>query len=631
MKCVGCGVDHKDAFDYCPSCGAPAPQAQPVALEDEVPPGTLLKNQYKIVGPIARGGMGTVYRGEDISLKRIVAIKVLPSKFNSDPELVKRFLLESQSAAALDHPNIVPIYTVGTDQGFNFFVMKLIQGETLTKLIRSRSLNAGSALHVVTQICDGLDAIHRAGYVHRDIKSSNVMVDSSGRVTLLDFGVLRQAEGSGAGALTKTGLVMGTPHYIAPEQARDSKLVDHRSDLYALGVVMYEVFAGRLPFIAANVIDVVMKHLTEMPPPLESINPSIPKSLSTIVMKALEKKKEDRFQSALEIKAALNHAAQALGYSVQSGTWTSLPNAAVTGAMATQTPVSGLTNAGTGVGSLRPQTLSYAPSAFEATVMPSQLPTGPTAFFGEAQIAARTRRKKAYVVGGVLAAAVAVGAVFVMSRGSNTKPPGVGEVAARGVDERVEPRTPTTAPPMRPAGSGDARGVSPEPARASAPLPTVPMAPRPEPPKALFIVSKMTEGAKLTVDGKEVPVPKNGELMLEPGRHVVEVSKAGFGTVRETIEFIAGTKRERSFILERAQPAKPTLGTLKIIAYDDSGSLRPNVWVNRQSKGQAPVNMRVPPGAYTVEVALGGYKAVMQKRVVRAGQTISVPFEMKKK
>jgi serine/threonine protein kinase len=624
MRCVGCGVEHKDAFDFCPSCGAPAPQAQSAVMEDEVPGGTILKNQYKIIAPIARGGMGTVYRGEDLSLKRVVAIKVLPTKFNSDPELVERFLREAQAAAGLDHPNIVPIYTVGTDQGINFFVMKLIQGETLTKLVRNRSLNAGSALHVVTQICDGLDAIHRLGYVHRDIKSSNVMVDGAGRVTLLDFGVLRQAEGSGAGGLTKTGLVMGTPHYIAPEQARDSKLVDHRSDLYSLGVVMYEVFVGRLPFIAANVIDVVMKHLTETPPPPESLNPSVPKSLSAIVLKTLSKKKEDRFQSALEVKAALNHAAQSLGYSVQSGTWSNIPNSAVTGAVALPTP----TPTGMG-GSIRPQTMSYAPSAYEATMMPSQLPTGPTAFFGEAQVAARGRRKKAYVVGAVALAVLVVGAVFVAT-GSKPEGPKGGAVTARGGDARDVP-----ASTARPAVPDEARRASTGGA-VTPPSPTTPVQPVSPPPqqeqqKGTFIVSKLTDGAKLTVNGKETAVPKDGVLRLEPGKHVVEASKAGYEPKRDTIDVIAGLKISRDLTLERTQPAKPTVGTIRLSASDDSGPLRPFFKVDGNFQPPGTKSVRVKAGTHVVVAELNSYHAVRKMVTVKGGQNIGVSFDMKKK
>jgi len=251
--------------------------------------------KYDIRSEIGRGGMGVVYRGYDTMLKRDVAIKVLPPQLSLDAQFVQRFEQEAVLAASLHHPNIVTIYDVGKQDGVQYIVMQYLEGQPLDHwLRRQRTLSPEQVADVTRQMADALDFAHSQSIIHRDVKPANIMMGADGHATLMDFGLVRAGEGSG---LTKTGTIMGTPEYMSPEQALGQK-VDHRSDIYSLGVVIYKLLSGKVPFERSSPYAVSYAHINEPPPPLRQFCPDLPPSLEAVVMKALAKRPGDRYQSA---------------------------------------------------------------------------------------------------------------------------------------------------------------------------------------------------------------------------------------------------------------------------------------------------------------------------------------------
>ena len=270
----------------------------------------LLSNRYRLEGKLGEGGMGVVYTGNDSELDRKVAVKLLAANLVNDPEVVERFEREARLTAKLDHPNIVPIYDVGRHEGRPFIVMKLLQGDTLAGLLRTKGgLTSEETLRLMTQVGAGLDYIHQKGFIHRDIKSGNIHVAADGLATILDFGILRSRDTSKG--LTRTGMVMGTPHYMAPEQALGLKDVDHRVDLYALGVVLFECLTGTLPFEADSELRLIQMQAHAPPPDILDRAPWITRPVADVVRRALAKRPEDRFFSGAELVKALEGAYRA--------------------------------------------------------------------------------------------------------------------------------------------------------------------------------------------------------------------------------------------------------------------------------------------------------------------------------
>jgi serine/threonine protein kinase len=248
---------------------------------------------YRVLKVLGAGGMGVVYQAEDPDLRRLVALKAMLPALAASASARERFLREARSAAAIDHDNIVHIYQVGTDRGVPFLAMQFLQGETLDdRLKRSAKITTADVLRIARETASGLAAAHKVGLIHRDIKPANLWLEAeTGRVKILDFGLARAA-GDDA-HLTKTGAIMGTPSYMAPEQAA-GKAVDARADLFSLGCVLYRLCTGRLPFQGGDTIAVLVAVATEEPPPPRQVNPRLPAGLSDLVMKLLAKKPEDR-------------------------------------------------------------------------------------------------------------------------------------------------------------------------------------------------------------------------------------------------------------------------------------------------------------------------------------------------
>ena len=264
--------------------------------------GQIIKDRYEIEEILGEGGMAFVYKAKDRQLQRTVAIKTLKPNYVSQEKFVDRFRREAQTAANLNHPNIVQIFDWGIEDE-PYFVMEYIEGNTLTSIISSnRTVGLNDILYIGSQVASGLKEAHKHGLVHRDIKPGNIMITPSGKVKVTDFGIVSlQNEESD---ITKTGAVLGTASYISPEQAQ-GKAVSFESDLYSLGTVLYELITGKPPFSGDSPIATATKHLTDKPEKLSTYRKDIPKGLENAVLKLLEKRPYDRFKSAEDLRALL--------------------------------------------------------------------------------------------------------------------------------------------------------------------------------------------------------------------------------------------------------------------------------------------------------------------------------------
>lgn len=263
----------------------------------------ILNNRYELEQRIGEGGMARVYRGRDLRLNRTVAVKVLHGHYASDPAFLQRFHHEAQAAANLRHPNIVEVYDVGQDGDVHYIVMEYIEGSDLKPLImRSGPLPIERALGIAEAVARALDVAHRMGMVHRDIKPQNIIVGPEGQVKITDFGIAKSALST---ALTETGVTFGTADYISPEQAR-GLVATPRSDVYALGVTLYEMLTGRLPFSGDSAVAIAMQHVSSDPPPPRMFNPHIPPRLEGLVLRALSKDPQQRPATGQEFAQLLS-------------------------------------------------------------------------------------------------------------------------------------------------------------------------------------------------------------------------------------------------------------------------------------------------------------------------------------
>src|SRR6188472_1432691 len=246
---------------------------------------TLIDGRYRVLKKLGSGGMADVYCAEDTQLGRRVALKLLYRRFAEDEEFVERFRREASSAAGLQHPNVVAVFDRGEFDGTYYIAMEFLEGRSLKQIVRQDgALEPDRAIDLVIQILKAARFAHRRGIVHRDIKPHNVIVDDEGRAKVTDFGIAR----AGASDMTETGSIMGTAQYLSPEQAQGHP-VDARSDLYSIGVVLYELLTGRVPFDGESAVTIALKHVAEEPVPPGQLNPAVPPALEAVVMRAMAK------------------------------------------------------------------------------------------------------------------------------------------------------------------------------------------------------------------------------------------------------------------------------------------------------------------------------------------------------
>jgi serine/threonine-protein kinase len=307
MYCSRCGTQNDDTSKFCRSCGLDL-TATPVSTARDQPETTefdlvrdQLKDEYEIIEELGRGGMAIVFKAREKQLERDVAIKVLPFSLAFDKEFVERFQREARTSAKLEHPGIIPIYRVGKSGRAIYFVMKFLRGKPLSNVLAARgTLPPAEIRQILVQVARALAYAHKSGIVHRDIKPDNIMFDEHGQAVVTDFGIAKAASG---GKLTGTGMSIGTPHYMSPEQARAQPL-DGRSDIYSLGVVAFQCLVGRVPFDGEDSFSIGYKHIMEeIPtPPLETYDQ---RTLFEVVKRMMAKTPDDRFQTADDLVQAL--------------------------------------------------------------------------------------------------------------------------------------------------------------------------------------------------------------------------------------------------------------------------------------------------------------------------------------
>ena len=266
--------------------------------------GQKINNRYEIVKTIGEGGMANVYLANDTILDRKVAVKVLRGDLSNDDKFIRRFQREALSVSNLSHPNIVEVYDVGEEDGSHYIVMEYIEGKTLKQLLKKReSLTLTEVIDIMTQLTDGIAHAHESYIIHRDIKPQNIMIEDDGRIKITDFGI---AMALNATQLTQTNSVMGSVHYLPPEQA-SGKSATVKSDIYSLGILMYELLTGNVPFKGDNAVEIALKHMKEKIPSIRKQDPSIPQAVENIILKAAAKNPRNRYDSAKEMHEDLLH------------------------------------------------------------------------------------------------------------------------------------------------------------------------------------------------------------------------------------------------------------------------------------------------------------------------------------
>ena len=309
VKCPKCHTDNPDTQKFCGECATPLLSPKDIdvtetmeAPREELTTGSTFAGRYQIIEELGKGGMGRVYKTHDNEIQEKVALKLLKPEIASDARTVERFRNEIRLARKIAHRNVCRMYDLGEERGNRFITMEYVDGEDLKSTIRRIGrLPIGKSIAIVSQICEGLEEAHRLGVVHRDLKPGNIMLDRDGNARIMDFGIARSLKTKG---ITGAGIMIGTPEYMSPEQV-DGKETDPRSDIYSLGVILYEMVTGQMLFEGDSPFTVGMKHKGEEPKNPQDINPQIPADLNALILKCLEKDKNNRYPGAGELRSAL--------------------------------------------------------------------------------------------------------------------------------------------------------------------------------------------------------------------------------------------------------------------------------------------------------------------------------------
>ena len=319
--CPKCNLENPETSRFCADCGTqlgvsgekpikPIEHTETLqAPREELTTGSTFARRYQIIEELGKGGMGKVYKADDIELKEKVALKLIKPEISADKNTVERFQNELKFARKIVHKNVGRMYDLGKEERSYYITMEYVEGQDLKGLIRqSGQLAIGTTISIAKQICEGLVEAHRVGVVHRDLKPSNIMIDKDGQVRIMDFGIARSLKGKG---ITGAGVIIGTPEYMSPEQV-EGKDVDQRSDIYSLGAILFEMVTGRVPFEGDTPFTIGVKHKSEVPVDPREINVQVPEDLSRIILKCLEKDREARYQSAGEVRSELVRIAEGL-------------------------------------------------------------------------------------------------------------------------------------------------------------------------------------------------------------------------------------------------------------------------------------------------------------------------------
>jgi serine/threonine protein kinase/tetratricopeptide (TPR) repeat protein len=309
-QCPKCKAENPDTKQFCGDCGTqlmpaketPVPTQTIEAPKEELTTGSTFADRYQIIEELGKGGMGRVYKAHDTKIKEKIALKLIKPEIAKDKKTIERFSNELRLARKIRHKNVCGMFDLGEEKGTHYITMEFVPGEELKSSIRRfGQLPIGKSISIAKQICEGLAEAHRLGVIHRDLKSSNIMIDKEGNARIMDFGIARSLEAKG---MTGDGVMIGTPEYMSPEQV-EGKEVDERSDIYSLGIILFEMVTGRVPFEGDTPFTIGMKHKGEIPQNPKELNSQISDDLNRLILRCLEKDKQNRYQSAGEVQAEL--------------------------------------------------------------------------------------------------------------------------------------------------------------------------------------------------------------------------------------------------------------------------------------------------------------------------------------
>ena len=495
VECFRCHTPIPESSKFCSTCGAdvsggdgPTSTSSVDLVRERLQ--RIIEGEYRIERLLGKGGMGQVFLAHDLTLEREVAIKVLPPDVAQDEQVVRRFQQEAKTAAKLDHPNIIPIYRVESEGGLNYFVMKYISGTSLEDLLdKKEPLPVPEIQRILWEAACALGHAHQRGVVHRDVKPANIMFDHDGRVMLTDFGISKALQA--ATGLTATGMIIGTPHYMAPEQGKGAA-VDGRADQYSLGVVGYRMITAELPFSGDSVHTIIYKHIYEEPPLASTKRPGIPGALTVAISRALAKEPDQRFPTMEEFATAV---------------WPEQPVAAPAKSR----------------GAARPRSRATADAPTEIT----GAPTTPISSAKSRKPAPPARRRSwAPAVVGLVVVAAGVGGYLVMGRERSEERAAVPLVDTVRIQDTVRvpvPRRPAPAKPRQTAPAVEAQG---------------------------FLTVAADPFGQVYIDGVDAGQTPLIEYAVKPGRHTIRIERAGFKTKTETVQVDASnTVRKRYTLL----------------------------------------------------------------------------------